>query len=247
MPRLLKAIYLDVRSGVPVAIWAFFSAVLAITGPFGTYATMSLDQRALFWLAAMALALSVTTVIRAYVVSVLGLQDFKRESLLIAGLVSVVLAPPLYGLPFLFDTMPEVHPGFLEIVVLVASASLGVCSLRKSFSSEPIAVIEPTVPKIIQRLDLHAHGRLMSLSVRDHYVDVRTHSGMSSVLMRLSDAIAEAEPVHGVQVHRSHWVAWDAIDRVQQDGPKTVLYLHDGLQVPVSRANVAKLEERGIL
>ena len=204
-----------------------------------------------------ALALTATTAIRAYVISVLGLTDFKRGSLLITGLVSLVCVPPLYALPFLFDGLPTIRPGFLDVLVLVASASLGVCSLRKSLASDPpaaqsspepaIAVPATPVPRILQRLEPEAHGKLMSISVRDHYVDVRTCGGVSSVLLRLSDAIAETEPVPDAQVHRSHWVAWDAVQRVEQDGARTVLHLHDGNQVPVSRANLGKLEDRGLL
>ena len=52
----LREIYQDFRSGLPIAIWAFFSFVLVMTGPFvlvmtgpfGTYATMGLEFRAVF-------------------------------------------------------------------------------------------------------------------------------------------------------------------------------------------------------
>ena len=48
MSALLREIYQDFRSGLPIAIWAFFSFVLVMTGPFGTYATMGLEFRAVF-------------------------------------------------------------------------------------------------------------------------------------------------------------------------------------------------------
>ena len=64
MSALLREIYQDFRSGLPIAMWAFFSFVLVMTGPFvlvmtgpfvlvmtdpfGTYATMGLEFRAVF-------------------------------------------------------------------------------------------------------------------------------------------------------------------------------------------------------
>ncbi|MEI2687626.1 MAG: LytTR family DNA-binding domain-containing protein [Cypionkella sp.] len=247
MSAVFKEVYQDFRSGMPIAIWAFFSVVLVITGPFGTYATMTLQRRALFWVPVMALAITASTAIRAYVTSVLGLTDFKRGSLAVTALVSLVCAPPLYALPFLCDDLPAVRPGLLEVAVLVASASLGICSIRKSLAADAPPEPAAVSPRIFQRLEPQAQGKLMSISVRDHYVEVRTCWGISNVLLRLSDAIAETDPEPGGQVHRSHWVAWHAIQRVEQDGAKTVLHLLDGTQLPVSRANLCKLEERGLL
>lgn len=38
----------------------------------------------------------------------------------------------------------------------------------------------------------------------DHYGEVTTSEGAELPLMRLSDAIIEAAPVAGLQIHRSH-------------------------------------------
>jgi DNA-binding LytR/AlgR family response regulator len=59
-------------------------------------------------------------------------------------------------------------------------------------------------PPILNRVPVQRRGRLIALSVSDHYVEVLTDGGRSLVLMRLSDAIAETGPVKGLQIHRSH-------------------------------------------
>lgn len=74
-----------------------------------------------------------------------------------------------------------------------------------------------------------------------------TSAGPSSLLMRFSDAIEETLGVPGAQVHRSHWVAWDAVTGVEREPGKLFLILTDGSRIPVSRAHRDKLEERGLI
>lgn len=90
-------------------------------------------------------------------------------------------------------------------------------------------------------------GALVSMTVRDHYVDVVTSAGLSSLLLRFSDAMDETEGVPGAQVHRSHWVAWSAVTGTEREPGKLFLLLSDGSRIPVSRAHRAKLEERGLV
>ena len=68
----------------------------------------------------------------------------------------------------------------------------------------------------------------------------------ASLLLRFSDAIAEVEE-EGAQVHRSHWVAWAAVEAVERDGIKLFLRLKSGARVPVSKNNREKLEARGLI
>ena len=90
-------------------------------------------------------------------------------------------------------------------------------------------------------------GALVALSSEDHYTRIRTTRGEELVLIRLADAIREAEPVKGLQVHRSHWVALDHIAAARRDGDRAILRLSIGSDIPVSRANVARLREAGLL
>ena len=48
----------------------------------------------------------------------------------------------------------------------------------------------------------------------------------------------------GEQVHRSHWVAWEAIAGVERDEGKMQLILRNGQKIPVSRANRPKVDAR---
>lgn len=100
---------------------------------------------------------------------------------------------------------------------------------------------------LLDRLPLDKRGDLVSLWVQDHYVEVHTTKGSHLVLMRLTDAIRETEPVPGLQVHRSHWVALDQITAARRKGDGAILSLSHGPDTPVSRSNLQKVKEAGLL
>lgn len=102
-------------------------------------------------------------------------------------------------------------------------------------------------PRLAGRLEPEMRGTLISISVRDHYVDVRTDKVRSSLLLWLSDAIDETAPIDGAQVHRSHWVAWEAVQAVERKRDKVLLRLCDGDPIPISRNCREKLEARGLI
>jgi hypothetical protein len=81
-----------------------------------------------------------------------------------------------------------------------------------------------------------ALGRdLLALQMQDHYVQAQTALGTTLILMRFRDAVAELGGA-GLQVHRSWWVAFDAIDGLERDGRSARLRLRGGGTLPVSRA-----------
>ena len=90
-------------------------------------------------------------------------------------------------------------------------------------------------------------GRLISLSVQDHYTEVATSNGAALVLLRLMDAIAKAEPTVGLQVHHSHWFATGEFISARRDGAKAVLTMSDGRDISVSRTYVQAVKDAGLL
>lgn len=100
---------------------------------------------------------------------------------------------------------------------------------------------------LLDRLALDKRGALLALSVEDHYVRVRTTKGEDILLMRLSDAIKETGDTRGLQVHRSHWVALDAVVAARRKGDGAVLTMRTGPDIPVSRTKLAAIKEAGLL
>jgi hypothetical protein len=101
-------------------------------------------------------------------------------------------------------------------------------------AEQPLPAPEPA-GAFLARLPPGIGRDLICLEMQDHYVAAHTAGGSALLLMRMADAVAQLGPA-GMQVHRSWWVAHDAIEELEQDGRRTLLRLRGGRRVPVSRA-----------
>jgi hypothetical protein len=104
----------------------------------------------------------------------------------------------------------------------------------------------PDVP-ILDRIPSDLRADLIRLSARDHFVEIVTTLGKREVRMRLKDAVREIGDTKGHLVHRSHWVAENAIDGSNTQGGKVTLRLINGDEIPVSRAHHKILQDEGVL
>jgi hypothetical protein len=88
-------------------------------------------------------------------------------------------------------------------------------------------------------------GPLLALKAEDHYLRAYAPDREEMFLMRLRDAVAILPADAGVQVHRSWWVAHDAVRSVARDGRASVLTLRNGVEVPVARDRMAAAKAAG--
>lgn len=108
----------------------------------------------------------------------------------------------------------------------------------------PAPLPEPEAPNpLAARLPLAVRGRILCLEMEDHYVRVHTDRGSALLLMRLSDAITEAHPVQGRQVHRSWWVSDGAVEGFERVGRVGAVRLSNGARAPVSQRYLRSVEE----
>ena len=87
-------------------------------------------------------------------------------------------------------------------------------------------------------------GRPLHLKSELHYLQVVTDKGSGLILYNLADAVAQLPPESGISVHRSHWVALDAVESLRRRGRQGELRLRDGSLVPVSRSRFAEVSRR---
>lgn len=106
---------------------------------------------------------------------------------------------------------------------------------------------EVQAPALLSKIPANLRGPILSLSAEDHYTRVVTTKGAELVLIRLSDAITQAAPTRGLQVHRSHWVAIAAIAQVAKQKDGAIITLKSGTTLPVSRSHVAAVRNEGFL
>ncbi len=233
-------------------VLALLSAVVGLVGPFGTFEAMPPLPRIAYWTAVV-----VGTALTGTLVAGLVEPVFARylPRLAAASVAGALAGPPIAGIVYLLNLIifgaAAVGFDFIALSLYCAAISAAVTGLGAYLGhhkAAPAASLPPAAtPTLLERLPPARRGRLVHLAVADHYVDVTTDRGTSLVLIRLSDAIRETAPVPGLQVHRSHWVARDAVRRgFRQDG-KPVLELENGTLVPVSRSYLADVRAAGWL
>ncbi|MEE4201015.1 LytTR family DNA-binding domain-containing protein [Erythrobacter sp.] len=88
---------------------------------------------------------------------------------------------------------------------------------------------------------------ILALTVEDHYVHVIGEGRKEMLLLPLAEAVQLLPEHAGRQVHRSWWVAEDAVTGHRRKGRDLWLKLCCGIEAPVSRAMVADLREAGWL
>ncbi|MEM7295480.1 MAG: LytTR family DNA-binding domain-containing protein [Pseudomonadota bacterium] len=83
---------------------------------------------------------------------------------------------------------------------------------------------------------------LVALSAELHYLRVHTTEGETLILFPFGRAVDLLQAEHGMQIHRSHWVALDQIDEVISRDSRMSCRMIGGLTLPVSRRYRAALK-----
>lgn len=128
------------------------------------------------------------------------------------------------------------------VLICVALSFLSVAFARRRV----VVIAPPGPPKFLDRLPFKLRGaEIWAVEAEDHYLRLHTSKGQDLILMRLADAVDELAGIEGAQVHRSWWVARDAITDARRGEGRATLTLKDGSQVPVSRTYARELRALG--
>lgn len=234
--------------------WIVLGAVgllMGMVGPFGTF-EMPVLPRLAYWLAVVIGTTALCILVERWITHAL---DGRIPALAAACLGGAIGGVPIAICVRLFNMLVFGNEGdpmslWLLLAYTVPIAALVTTSAHVLLrTDEPQAEVAASaqVPALLDRLPRPQRGRLIHIAVSDHYVDVTTDKGTSLVLMRLSDAIRETAPLAGLQVHRSHWVALDAVKRSSRRAGKPMLELENGTVVPVSRTYLPAVKAAGLL
>lgn len=247
--REMQGLLRDPRSW---AVLVVLSLVVGLVGPFGTFEAIALLPRLAYWSAIVVGTAAAGTLVASIVERLLRP---KLPVWLAALLAGAAAGPAIAGVVAVLN-WGTFGPGrsvidLVTLLVYCTLISMAVTVLSAVLGARPAAATAP-VPKtadpvLLDRLPRPQRGRLLHIAVSDHYVDVTTDRGTTLVLMRLSDAIRETSPVAGLQVHRSHWVALDAVRRSLRQSGKPMLELENGTLVPVSRSYAPAAKASGLL
>lgn len=152
--------------------------------------------------------------------------------------------PLNYGADVFFVWIIE---SFLLTLLVIGTLSIAAIKFEFSGSPSPPAAIPRIGQKFFNRLSTDMGTDLMCFEMEDHYLRVHTTEGNALLHMRMADAIAELEDFPGFQVHRSWWVAADAIETISKHNRDYKAQLKNGMTVPISRSRVDALKEKGFL
>jgi hypothetical protein len=235
---------------IEMVLVAAIGLALAALGPFGSYA-LPFGERAALWIGFI---LAGYGIFRPMLIAAAWLSEAAAIGSFAARLVTLALAAVPFSIlvRFILERLvPAANAPFHEtylqvcgvglVVMLVMKRLVGGAGARpepQEFLTAPPADAVPQRARFLARLPPHVGPRLLCLSMEDHYVRAHGPEGSALILMRLRDAIDELDGMAGLQVHRSWWVASDAVQRVERDGERMWLRLVNGLAAPVARSQV---------
>lgn len=241
------------RQPIALAMMAGVAIVLSMMAPFGTDSSLRPVPRLTFWVAIT----TSTYAVGAFVaIRVRAAWPADRPHGARIALIGLMTGLAVTVTVILLNWAALGHlPGSAGLpatvfgIAVIVSVMFELLAMQQDLSARPGPSIAPhaAAPAILDRLPVERRGALLALSAEDHYVRVRTDRGDALCLMRLSDAMRETTGVAGFQVHRSHWVARQAVAATRRDGDKALIRLTDGTELPVSRRYVPILKEAGLL
>jgi len=228
------------------------AAILTVMAPFQTGEAMRALPRFGYWLVMVGLGYSAGYLGHVLAQRLAPAHLWARIAL--AGVSTAALVLPvvhvLNGLSLGYWAGGR-DLGIQAANVLVIATTIAAI-FQVAYASRPRAesaprAVPPAPPPLLDRLPLDRRGPLVSLTVEDHYVRIRTTAGEALILMRLSDAVREVGDTRGLQVHRSHWIASEQVAAARRKGDGAILSMSHGPDIPVSRANLSRIREAGLL
>jgi hypothetical protein len=126
--------------------------------------------------------------------------------------------------------------------VFIVGTAISLIEYRKPKRAELLFAQAGSKDDFIGKLPDHLGTELVSMSMQDHYVEVVTQKGREMIHSRFGDALASVTKHAGVQCHRSHWVALNAIAYSKLTGKDKHVRLEDGRKIPVSDSYVEKVQ-----
>jgi len=241
---------------------AAIGLLVSLIGPFGTFAEMGLPIRMAYWMAIVALSwlqwLALDWLADRLAVRFFGTKPWPwwlqgiAVSLVAAALLTAEV-PLLRGLLGLTGSPPagELFAWIAGISLLIYAGVSGIifwaqaAALSQPDRGEAVPLSSSGEVRFQLRLPPEKRGALICIKTEDHYLRVTTVAGEALILMRLKDALAELAEVDGRQVHRSYWVAREAVRQSWRAGRKRRLTLDNGYEIPVSDSFAPELKAAG--
>ena len=235
--------------------WLFGSLILSLIGPFGTFTVLNPVGSLAFWFSVTALAIILLGFVMFVTRRVFGAEHSRFFfDAIQTPMFAVLYIEPLHRLIIWHADGAEVFdkPATAFVIIVTTLLLIGVreviIALRQSGARSSRAVRVETAESapcpLTDRLPQGAERDIWAVTSQNHHVIVRGRTRECTVLLRFSDALRALANRQGIQVHRSHWVADEAVAAWMRDGHRLTLVLHDGHSVPVSKTFIEAVQAR---
>ena len=241
------------RLSMDLAMLIAIGLLMGFLGPFGSDRVPDVD-RYIYWMICMVgggvIGIAADTLLRVRIA-----ETWRR-----VAIVAVSVTPPVSLLVLTTEHLLLAGrwtvAGFIALLWQVLPIVLVVMTVRALVWRRPPArvetrtVIAPPLPEaeatFRRRLSAKRRGaRLIAIEAHDHYLKVHTDAGEELITLRFVDALDELAQAHGWRIHRSWWVAGDAVETVRWRRGVGQLRLVGGLTAPVSRTYGPALKQAG--
>ncbi|MBO9695621.1 MAG: LytTR family transcriptional regulator DNA-binding domain-containing protein [Sphingopyxis sp.] len=236
--------------------------LIGLLGPFGTFDAPPAQRMVswVVWLLAGYMLFRPTGVVANWLCEATGLPRFagKLLAIAVAGVpLTLIITMMATRLDFA-ETLGWSGFGTMYLYICVISAVVFITMAALFGRADPAADLltpssvalhkpEPPLPATATLPLPPGFGTVRALKGEDHYVRVVGEAREELILMRMRDAIERLGEVDGLRVHRSWWVAKDAVVSVRRDGRTAIITLAGGHEVPVARDMMPQLRAAGWL
>jgi hypothetical protein len=241
------------RWAVDLAVLIAIGLLMGFLGPFGSE-HMPLVRRYVYWMVCM-VGSGVIGVALDHVLAPRLPRPWPRVAVVSIAMTPLASLLVMTAAVVIFDDRYS-WSGFWRLQRQVLPIALAVMAVRalvwrsRPHRVETRTVVEPPLPEaeiaFRKRLSAKRRGaRLIAVEAHDHYLKVHTDAGEELITLRFADALAELDRAHGWRVHRSWWVAAEAVEAVRWRRGAGEVRLAGGLEAPVSRTYAPVLKEAG--
>ena len=220
--------------------------LLGMLGPYGSYLNDGVVPRTVYWIG--------MTMVGTVMIGVLVPLLFRLATRIgLPRLFSIVVAILVASAPIGFVSAIICRAVWGSIVsrltwidwysqAVLTSAIITGLWIVFEFAIE--ARRKPAAASTRPRI-LEPSGPVLCLQMEDHYVRIHRPTGSTLELLPLQEAIGRFGGADGLRVHRSWWVATQAVAGAERDARNWRLRLTNGLTVPVARNRVTEARTRG--
>jgi len=252
------------RLTIELLAMVMLGLLIGLLGPFGTFDNPPAIRMLswVIWLVAGYLFFRPTGIVADWLCEATGLPRFAGRliALIVASVPVTLIVIMMVGRMSFADALraPAFWTMYLYICVIAAVASMAMAALFGRRAPEDAPVIAampanpadnmPSPPEATPTLPLPpGFGPVRALKGEDHYVRVIGDGREELILTRMRDAIDRLAPADGLRVHRSWWIAKDAVASIRREGRTATIILTTGHEATVARDMMPHLRAAGWL